>query len=240
MLSGGGLISRSARRHYAGIVSDIDLVVSRINADLCALTDQSVATMRKLRRHWSATLRNRSAEEVIAIALQLFERFHHRWIAYELVASHPLALSLLGPHDVERFAGQLSSWADVDQFGVLLAGAAWRAGRIDDRTVHAWAVRSDRHWRRAALVATVPLNTRSRGGSGDPQRTLAVCEMLADDRDELVTKAMSWALRALAVHDPGAVEAFLAAHQDALAARVKREVRNKLITGRKRPPRLTT
>ena len=205
-------------------------MVKRINADLSTLTDQSVAAMRKRRRHWSATLRNRSAEDVIAIALQLIERFDHRyrWIAYELVACHPLALGLLGPHVVERFAGQMGSWADVDQFGVLLAGAAWRAGRIDDRTIHAWAVRSDHHWRRAALVATVPLNTRSRGGSGDAQRTLAVCEILADDRDELVTKAMSWALRALAVHDPGAVAAFLAAHQAALAPRVKREVRNKL------------
>jgi 3-methyladenine DNA glycosylase AlkD len=51
----------------------------------------------------------------------------------------------------------------------------------------------------------------------------------------MVAKAMSWALRELVVHDRKGVEAFLAAHDDLLAARVKREVRNKLTTGLKHP-----
>jgi 3-methyladenine DNA glycosylase AlkD len=51
----------------------------------------------------------------------------------------------------------------------------------------------------------------------------------------MVTKAMSWALRELIVHDRAAVEHFLETHDDALAARVKREVRNKLKTGLKSP-----
>ena len=44
---------------------------------------------------------------------------------------------------------------------------------------------------------------------------------------------MSWALRALSERDPDAVRAFLDAHEDALAARVRREVRHKLETGLK-------
>ncbi len=213
----------------------LDLVAKRINEDLDALSDQSVATMRKERRRWSATLRNHPAEDVLAVALELLERFNRRWIAYELLLAHPPALKLVGPDNVERFAGRMCSWGDVDQFGVLLAGPAWRAGQIDDRTVHEWALRPDRWWRRAALVATVPLNTRSQGGLGDVRRTLAVCEILLHDRDDLVTKAMSWALRELIVHDRPALEAFLAAHDDSLAARVKREVRNELTTGLKNP-----
>jgi 3-methyladenine DNA glycosylase AlkD len=81
------------------------------------------------------------------------------------------------------------------------------------------------------------LNTRSRGGLGDVSRTLAVCEILLHDRDDLVTKAMSWALRELIVHDQPAVAAFLAAHDDRLAARVKRDLRNKLTSGLKTPRR---
>ena len=221
------------------MVDPLDLVAKRINEDLHARSDQSVATRRKKRRHWSARLRNRPAEDVLAVALELFERFNHRWIAYELLLFHPSALKLVGPDNVERFAGQMRSWGDVDQFGVLLAGPAWRAGQIDDRTVHEWALRPDRWWRRAALVATVPLNTRSRGGHGDVRRTLAVCEILLHDRDDLVTKAMSWALRELIVHDRPAIESFLAAHNNSLAARVKREVQNKLTTGLKNPSRRT-
>jgi 3-methyladenine DNA glycosylase AlkD len=51
----------------------------------------------------------------------------------------------------------------------------------------------------------------------------------------MVVKALSWALRELVVHDPAAVEAFLAQHEAVLAARVEREVRNKLETGLKNP-----
>lgn len=96
-------------------------MVSRIHADLCALADQSVATLRKQRRRWSEVLRCHSGEDVVAIALQLFERFQYRWFAYELVACRPRALGLVGPHNIERFAGQRTSCGDVDQFGVLAA-----------------------------------------------------------------------------------------------------------------------
>jgi hypothetical protein len=48
---------------------------------------------------------------------------------------------------------------------------------------------------------------------------------------------LSWALRVLVQHDPDAVSGFLAEHEEALAARVKREVRNKLATGLKNPRR---
>ena len=58
-----------------------------------------------------------------------------------------------------------------------------------------------------------------------------------NDRDDMVVKAMSWALRELVVHDPEAVQAFLDEYEDELAARVKREVKNKLQTGLKNPRR---
>jgi 3-methyladenine DNA glycosylase AlkD len=83
------------------------------------------------------------------------------------------------------------------------------------------------------------LNTKSRCpvgfAVGDTARTLDVCEVLVDDHDDMVVKAMSWALRTLAPLDRYAVRAFLAAHEPDLAARVVREVRNKLATGRKNP-----
>ena len=72
-------------------------------------------------------------------------------------------------------------------------------------------------------------------GYGDVERTLEVCQMLVEDRDDMIVKDMSWALRELVVYDPGAVEAFLAEHEEVLAARVKREVTNKLRTGLKNP-----
>jgi hypothetical protein len=53
----------------------------------------------------------------------------------------------------------------------------------------------------------------------------------------MVVKALSWALRKLVPYDPKAVREFLATYDERLAARVKREVRNKLTTGLKNPRR---
>ncbi len=79
-----------------------------------------------------------------------------------------------------------------------------------------------REWRRAALVSTIGHDTR---------RTLRVCAQLRDDREPMVWKALSWALRELAKRDPRAVWAFLGEYE--LARPVVREVRNKLETGTK-------
>jgi 3-methyladenine DNA glycosylase AlkD len=59
--------------------------------------------------------------------------------------------------------------------------------------------------------------------------------MLIADRDDMVIKAMSWALRELSKRDPNAVRRFLNERHDVIAARVMREVRNKLSTGLKNP-----
>ena len=52
--------------------------------------------------------------------------------------------------------------------------------------------------------------------------------------DPMLAKALSWALRALVPHDPGAVRRFLGAHASTLPALVRREVSAKLETGTKR------
>jgi 3-methyladenine DNA glycosylase AlkD len=98
-----------------------------------------------------------------------------------------------------------------------------------------WAASSDRWWRRAALVSTVPLNLRAAGGTGDRDRTLAVCRLLVQDRDDMVVKALSWALRELVVWEAEAVRGFLDEHGDRVAPRVRREVLSKLDSGLKNP-----
>lgn len=57
----------------------------------------------------------------------------------------------------------------------------------------------------------------------------------AVDGEDAVVKALSWALRKLSERDPDAVRSFVARHDERLAARVRREVRNKLATGLKNP-----
>jgi 3-methyladenine DNA glycosylase AlkD len=51
----------------------------------------------------------------------------------------------------------------------------------------------------------------------------------------MVVKALSWALRALAVKEPRLVSQYLRVNEERLAARVLRETRNKLRAGVKNP-----
>jgi 3-methyladenine DNA glycosylase AlkD len=214
-----------------------DGVAGEIVAAVEALPARDTASLRRLRRDFSARLKGASPSFMLALAHRLLARLEmdYRFLAYELLMSHRAALASLGPAELEELGQGMDNWAAVDTFATYLSGRAWRAGQAPDSLIHGWAHSSDRWWRRAALVSTVPLNTRSHGGKGDVARTLAVCRLLVADRDDMVVKAMSWALRELIPYDPGAVRQFLDAHRPALAARIIREVSNKLESGLKNP-----
>jgi 3-methyladenine DNA glycosylase AlkD len=214
-------------------------LAAEIAARITAAPLQTVPALRALRRGYSRVLRGEPAQPVIRLATALCAEggSGHRLFAYELVAGHPTAPLRLGPREIAALGRGIACWGAVDGFAVCVAGPAWRRGRIPDSLVHRWARSPDRWWRRAALVSTVPLNSRARGGAGDRRRTLAVCRLLEGDRDPMVVKALSWSLRELAKRDPAGVRRHLSDRGPALHARVRREVRSKLETGLKNPPR---
>lgn len=210
-------------------------VASAIDAEIRALPVRNTPNERAIRRKYSRMLKEANPEFILDVARALLK--DHRWLAYEMIADHKAAFQSLGEAEVEEFGQGINSWGSVDSFARTLAGPAWLRGQVSDDLIARWAHSEDRWWRRAALVSTVALNVRSRGGKGDTGRTLAVCSLLVSDHDDMVAKAMSWALRELVVHDADAVRGFLSEHEDVLAARVKREVSNKLATGLKNPRR---
>ena len=209
----------------------------RLLADANGLPVRNTPALRALRRGRSAQWRERPPEWVMAIATELRLR-RLRWLGYELIRHHRPAFESLNDRSLDLLSDGLDTWDGVDAFARILAGPAWAAGLASDALIDSWSRSEDRWRRRAALVSTVALNMPSDGGRGDPRRTLALCERLADDRDDMVVKALSWALRALAVRDAAGVRRFLAAEAPRLAARVKREVRQKLETGLKNRRRI--
>ena len=222
----------AAKKESSVIAAD---VVSSILNELRQLPAQTTPMVRALRRRYSKEMAAASPDLVLAVARLLFAEmtWPSRVVACELLLGHPGAMSRLNERLIEEMAAGLSDWGSVDVFGVTVAGTAWREQRITDDQVMRWARAKDRWRRRLALVSTVALNSKARGGTGDAKRTLAVCHALVDDRDDMVVKALSWALRELAKHDPGTVAAFLRHQEKRLASRVRREVRTKLETGRK-------
>jgi 3-methyladenine DNA glycosylase AlkD len=230
-------MNRKATGKTAGAA---EIAVELIDA-ITDLTDRSTPSVRRLRREYSRRLRDLSGDFVRTVALAVAEAavagaLH---VACELIAEHRKAFAGLKAKDLKRLCARVADWGSVDLFGTTVAGQAWREGILSDATVLQWAQSADRWLRRLALVATVPLNSRARGGKGDAARTLRVCRALVDDRDDMVVKALSWALRELAKQDPKPVIDFLKRHGPRVAARVAREVGNKITTGLKKPQRST-
>jgi 3-methyladenine DNA glycosylase AlkD len=209
---------------------DVGALITRFRA-----VPPGTTALRAERRVVSKSLTGNTRGEVLALAHGLIRAKLPRFVAYELVLSHPPTMDALTVEEVEGLGAGLTHWGDVDAFACIVAGPAWRAGRIRRPAIERWARSADWCWRRAALVSTVPLNSRARGGRGDTPRTLGVCARLAGDHHDMVEKALSWALRELSKRDPASVEEFLRKFDSKLGARVIREVNNKLTMGLKNP-----
>lgn len=212
-------------------------VAAEIAAEIRALPVQSTPAERAIRRKYSQELKDANPDFMLDLARELLANYGYRGVPYELIKNHNAAFQRIGVAELEELGQGINSWQSVDSFARILAGPAWLHGQVPAELIHKWARSPDRWWRRAALVSTVALNTRSHGGQGDTTHTLAVCRLLVADHDDMVLKAMSWALRMLVPHDQDAVREFIDKYEDVLAARVKREVRNKLTTGLKNPRR---
>lgn len=213
----------------------MERLANEIASRLAELPSHSTPIVRRVRREYSRSLAKAPPELVIRIALDLVGRsdFTCRWFAYEIVERHKGAFANLTTGQLQKLGEGIDSWAAVDCFGCYLSGPAWRDGRLSTSVIHGWLGSADHWWRRAALVSTIALSRR--GESQDIREAIEICTLAVSDRHDMVVKALSWALREVAKKHPGEAKKFIARHRDGLAARVTREVQNKIATGLKNP-----
>ena len=208
-----------------------DLVVGDTTEDL--RRRRKAAPIHDLVGRMHRELKGSDPQDVVGLAEQLVgASFTGRTLAYLLLGRGWGSAAGIRTRRIEALGAGIASWHHSDVFCSGVAGPAWREGRLSDAAVRRWTRNDDELWRRNALVSTISLNLRSWGGSGDVERTIDVCSRLVADRDPVVQKALSWALRTLIAVDREAVERFLSGHD--VAARVRRETRSKLDTGTKR------
>jgi 3-methyladenine DNA glycosylase AlkD len=220
------------------LVKPILKSVKEIEADIGkrfrSLASNKVNDLRTVRRECSKQVARLEGEQVIQLAVTLLQDSAvPRFVAYELVHHHKAAMRSLNSRNIKALGEGMSSWDAVDTFASYLSGPAWRENQLPDSLIEKWTTSKDRWWRRAAVVSTVPLNNKARGGSGDAVRTLRICRLVVNDRDDMVVKALSWALRELSKREQKPVVEFVAEFKAQLAPRVLREVANKLTTGLK-------
>ncbi len=174
-------------------------------------------------------------QEKLDLVKQLIDEdvFELQQIAFEYLQTEKNLYKSLTEEFIESIEKNLDNWLSVDYFGAIVIGCAWREKLISTEKVKRY-LRSDDFWiRRIAIVATVSLNQKARGGHGDSTRTFEICRLVVDDHQEMIIKALSWALRELAKIDRESVIDFIIEYKNSLHKKVLREVNSKLETGLK-------
>ena len=219
--------------------AEIAAIAEEIRSRLNQLAAPATAEVRSLRREFSRRIAKQAPENIHKLAFLLLQENSGLllFIAYEILSNHRAAFQRLNADDIVKLGKGLDSWSSVDTFAMYISGPGWAQGQLPDKLIVNWAHSQDRSaarwWRRTALVSTVALSRR--GNPDDLAKAFRICTLLVSDRDDMVVKALSWALREAAKKHPAEVRKFLIEHKETLATRVTREVNNKLTTGLKSP-----
>ena len=191
--------------------------------------------LRIILTHLKEATNNLSNREKIELSIEFIHTNVHEMgqIAFEFVGKDKVLMAEITKNDLVQMNDCLDNWASVDTFGVYIHGKAWRMGVLSNYDLMKMVHHPDFWQRRLAVVSTIPLNQKSNGGNGDVARTLMICEEVVSDHEDLVVKALSWALRELSKREHEPVLQFIEKHLSVLHKRVLREVNNKLKFGTK-------
>lgn len=195
-----------------------------------------VPERRAIVRAWIAQRRGAGSDETLAVLDSLFAGASHeeKTLPGFILAADRTARQAVRPPDLDRWLGELNGWAEIDCLcqsvftaeDMAVDWPAWSA------FIEQLAVDGNINKRRAAMVL---LNAPVRSSDEPRFRDLAfqVVDRLKDERDILITKAVSWLLRTMTSRHRAAVEQYLAREADRLPKVAVRETRIKLATGTK-------
>lgn len=99
----------------------------------------------------------------------------------------------------------INNWDIVDSSAHLIVGPYLQDGNKD--ILNQLALSANLWERRIAIMATFHYIRR-----GEFDTALEICELLADDAEDLIHKAVGWMLREIGKRDPGVEEKFLKKH----------------------------
>lgn len=194
-----------------------------------------VPQLREMARDWQQAHKKVAREDLMVLveALWAGDSREERMLAVHLLLRYKRWIKTLSWDHFDRWRRQVDNWEVCDGLSQWVMGA-WILDDPQSRLDRLRELIADEDlWsRRMALVATAWLN-RGYEGFSCPVLTLELVDRTRAERDPMITKAVSWALRGLIKLHPERVEAYLETHRDELAGHVTREVENKLRTGLK-------
>ncbi len=123
---------------------------------------------------------------------------------------------------VDTWVDHIENWEVCDQLSKHVVSTLVHKQPSLSVQLTRWVDSSNPWRRRFALATAVALN---QGGKSNVQLVLDLCEPLMQEDDPVVQKAIGWALREAAKHDPKRIEVFLLNQQDSALPRIIKDAR---------------
>lgn len=197
------------------------------------------AELRALAKGWRDTHQAAPDTDWLGLveALWTGDSIDERHLALEILGAYHRRLPTLPWGRFDRWRHGLVDWSTTDHLGYLLG--PWLLADLAGRTPHldTLIAAPDLWSRRLALVGALIASRED--GALIPDRLFSLLDRVQAEREPLMVKAVSWALRELSKHHPDRVAAYVDQRRSTLPALVIREVNHKLRTGLKsgRPKR---
>lgn len=159
----------------------------------------------------------RAAVVESAEALWAYPEREYQYVACDLLERHAGALPPSALPRILKLVAQKSWWDTVDGLaktvGVLVLAHPELATRVETLADHA------NLWLRRIAI----LHQNAYKQATDVERLFRICLLNAADPEFFIRKAIGWALREHAHHDPKTIQRFLEAHRDQLSPLTRRE-----------------
>lgn len=170
----------------------------------------------------------------LMLSLALGDSFDEVASVGTMLVEFPKWRKQLEPEILDKLLERVEGWAETDSICQSSYSPVELLGNwtVWERLLGGFNHDKNIYKRRASLV----LLTKPSRGSNDTRlakMAFANIEKLKNEKEILITKAISWLLRSLIKHHPKEVAEYLTKNEGVLPKVVIREVRNKLTTGKK-------
>lgn len=193
-----------------------------------------VPKRREIAKAWAKEHKDISRDYLVRLVDALFKGASHeeKNLASLILGRYPKHLVALDARWLDVWMGELTGWAEVDSFCDEID--AWFRTDIAGRTslLKKWNKDKQIEKRRASLVV---LCSSVRNDDGQTLRDLsfAFIDEVKAEKHVMITKAISWLLRALIKYHKAAVARYLKENSLSLPSIALHEATRKLETGRK-------
>lgn len=194
------------------------------------------ATKKDIVRTWKTKHKDLTYDEYLELIVSLNkgDSFEEKLLSSSILGSFPTYLRQIDPMFLDGLLEHLTGWAEIDSlcqstFGADEMLAQWGKWKkvLQQFNQSSWISK-----RRASLVLLAKPCRES-----DDQRLSSLAfqnvSNLLREKDILITKAISWLLRALIKHHKDEVSQYLKDNEFRLPKIAVREVRRKILTGKK-------